>query len=135
MLVQRFGARASALVEKFDPVHLLQFLRAYEQLGGKDETWAKALAAQRVRTYRFPCISLDVALSMQVPTSIMAGKGIAPTSACESATEANNARFAEGMTLWEASFALAEFLSRHGDLAQVAEVQELMGDSCPWWKN
>merc|ERR1711933_52143 len=33
------------------------------------------------------------------------------------------------MALWDASFALAEFMSRHCDLTQVAEVQALMDEN------
>ena len=51
----------------------------------------------------------------------------------------DKSRFRSGMALWDASFALAEFMSRHCDLAQVAEVQELMdgdGTGTIWntWK-
>merc|ERR550514_1857206 len=38
------------------------------------------------------------------------------------------------MALWEASFVLAEFLSR-SDLSDVAEVKELMGKSGAWWNS
>ena len=41
--------------------------------------------------------------------------------------------FRSGMQLWDASFVLAEFLSRHGDLAQIAEIKELMGESGMRW--
>ena len=37
------------------------------------------------------------------------------------------------MIVWEASFVLAEFLSRHSNLTQVEEVQELMGNSGILW--
>ena len=42
-------------------------------------------------------------------------------------------RYRSGMAMWEASFVLAEFLSQHGSLAQVAEVKELMAECSTWW--
>ena len=42
-------------------------------------------------------------------------------------------RCRSGMALWEASFVMAEFLSRHGDLAQIPEIKELMGESGMCW--
>merc|ERR1719171_3260961 len=40
-----------------------------------------------------------------------------------------------GTMVWGASFALAEFLSRHSNLAQVEELKELMEARCMWWSN
>merc|ERR1712216_115651 len=39
------------------------------------------------------------------------------------------------MVLFDASFVLAEFLSRHIDLTRVAEVKELMGEHAMRWNN
>ena len=39
------------------------------------------------------------------------------------------------MALWDASFVLAEFMSRHCDLAQVAEVKELLDESDTKWNS
>merc|ERR1711937_126888 len=65
----------------------------------------------------FPSISLDVALSMQVPEAH------------------GSARIqGHGMVVWEASFLLAEFLSRHFNLAQVEAVKELMEESGTQWE-
>ena len=69
---------------------------------------------------------LNVALSMQAPLANFKRKD--GTSA-----SADNSRFRSGMALWDASFVLAEFLSRHGDLAQIAEIKELMGESGMRW--
>merc|ERR1711933_228838 len=44
-------------------------------------------------------------------------------------------RFRSGMSLFDGSLMLAEFLSSHSDLAQVAEVKELMGEDWTCWKN
>ena len=43
--------------------------------------WAKAVASQHVRKYMFPSISLDVALSMQVPTPVMNKRNLTHMSA------------------------------------------------------
>ena len=42
-------------------------------------------------------------------------------------------RFRSGMVLFDASFVLADFLSRHCDLAQVAEIKQLMGKAVARW--
>ena len=44
-------------------------------------------------------------------------------------------RFRSGMQPWDASFVLAEFLSRHGALAQVAEVQGSVQESGTQWNS
>ena len=49
----------------------MRFLWACEELDGKDESWARAVAAQRVRMYAFPSIRLEVALSVQAPGPVM----------------------------------------------------------------
>ena len=72
--MRKFGAAASLLIEQFDPENLLKFVEAFEVAGGKDESWAKAVASQHVCKYTFLSISLDVALSMQVPGSLMKAK-------------------------------------------------------------
>lgn len=124
-VMQKLGAAASLLIEQFDPENLLKFLSAYEVAGGKDESWTQAVASQHVRTYKFPSLSLDVALSTQVPGLLMkAQDGIHMTADRSVRT---------GMVLWEAAFVLAEFLSRHSDLAKLAEVKELMGENGTWW--
>ena len=73
-LIQKFGAVACLLIEQFDSKNLIQFLWAYEELDGKHESWAKAAAPQRLRTYAFPSIRLEVALSMQVPGPVVKPK-------------------------------------------------------------
>merc|ERR1739848_861815 len=50
-------------------------------------------------------------------------------------TSADRSRFRLGMALWDASFVLAEFMSNHRDLAQLREVQELMGESGKTWNS
>ena len=70
-MMQKFGARASVLMEQFDPESLQRFLRAYEEAGGKDESWAKAIGSQRVRKYMFPSISLDVPLFIQAQQNFL----------------------------------------------------------------
>lgn len=71
------------------------------------------------------CMSVEVALSMQVPSPIMKAKD----GPCMGGTIGGS--FRSGMIPWETSFVL--LLSRHGDLAQTAEVKELMLESgmCP----
>merc|ERR1712060_857689 len=85
-----------------------------------------AVASPRERTYAFPSIGLDVSLSMQVPL-----RNIKSTDGTH--VSVDKSRFRSGMALWDASFVLAEFMSRHCDLAQVAEVQELMNESGTIW--
>ena len=72
--MQKIGAAASLLIEQFESSHLLNFLWDYERAGGKDESWANAVASRRESRYTFPSISLDVALSTQVPGSLMKAK-------------------------------------------------------------
>ena len=43
-------------------------LEAYGPAGRKDESWEKVVASQHVCKYAFPSISLDVVLSLQVPS-------------------------------------------------------------------
>ena len=69
--MRKFGAAASLLIEQFDPENLLKFVEAFEVAGGKDVSWAKAVVSQHVHKYTFLSISLDVALSTQVPGSLM----------------------------------------------------------------
>eukprot|EP00746_Dinoflagellata_sp_MGD_P078121 gnl/MRDRNA2_/MRDRNA2_31263_c0_seq1.p1 gnl/MRDRNA2_/MRDRNA2_31263_c0~~gnl/MRDRNA2_/MRDRNA2_31263_c0_seq1.p1 ORF type:complete len:219 (-),score=31.05 gnl/MRDRNA2_/MRDRNA2_31263_c0_seq1:617-1252(-) len=129
-LMQRIGEAASLLVDRFDSSELLRFCWAYEQAGGKDKSWANAVASQRERTYKFPSIGLEVALNTKVPLTK------ATDSACTSVDELGatcDARFRSGMAMWEASFVLAEFLSRHRDFGQLAEVHELMGEVGVQW--
>ena len=55
-----FGAAASLLIDQFATVDLLKFVEAYAGAGGKDESWAKAVASPRERKYAFPSMGLDV---------------------------------------------------------------------------
>jgi len=85
------------------------------------------MAGQHVRNYTFPKIKLDVSLSMQVPSRLLRA---------EDGTRMQGTiggRFRSGMALFDTSFVLAEFLSRHDDLGQVVEVKELMGESNTRW--
>jgi len=106
--MQKLGAAASCVIEEFAPNNLLRFSQAYKDAGGRDESWAKAVVTQRVREYTFPSISLEVALNMQVPVPVK--------------KDTIGEKVTSGTALWEGSFALAEFLSRHSDLAQIADV-------------
>merc|ERR1712176_1177501 len=45
----------------------------------------------------------------------------------------DQSRIISGMALWGAGFVLAEFLSRHDELAQLAELGELLGESSTLW--
>ena len=92
----------------------MKFLKAYEVAGGKDLSWTKAVASQRVHKYMFPGISLDVVLSTQVPIPL--GKDGTRVSASESEGTIGGS-FKSGMVVWDTSFVLSEFLSRQGDLA------------------
>ena len=66
-LMQKVGAAAHLLIEQFEPAVFLKFNWAFQQAGGKDNSWAKAAASQYERKYIFPSIISDVTLSMQVP--------------------------------------------------------------------
>ena len=66
-LMQKVGAAAHLLIEQFEPAVFLKFNWAFQQAGGKDDSWAKAAASQYERKYMFPSIISDVTLSMQVP--------------------------------------------------------------------
>ena len=60
-------------------------------------------------------MGLDVSPSMHVPfMNLKKNNG--------TYSSADKSRFRLGMALWDASFALAAFMSRHHELAQVAEV-------------
>ena len=72
--MQKFGFTVSFPIEQFDPESLLQFLWAYAEAGGKDKSWAKAVASQCMGKYAFPSISLEVAFSVQVPAPAMKAK-------------------------------------------------------------
>ena len=92
------------------------------------------VASQRVRKYAFPSMSFDVALSTQVPSSLMKANDGATTSVCKLG-RAIGGRFRSSMVLFDASFMLAEFLSWHDSLLQVAEVKELMRVTGTRWSN
>ena len=132
-LMQKFGATASRLFEQFDPTLLLRFLWSFDEAGGRDESWEKIVASQHVRKYSFPSISLDVTLILQVPSPLTNAKDSTHMSAGKSVRTIGG-RCRSGMALWEASFVVAEFLSRHCDLAHIAEIKELMGNGM-WWKS
>ena len=53
-LMRVVGTAASKLMEQFTPQQLLTFLAAYDQAGGKDESWAKAVASPRERKVCIP---------------------------------------------------------------------------------
>ena len=93
---------------------------------------AKGVASQRVYAYAFPSISLDVTLSMEVPTSLSKAKVGTGLTLADSAGKIGG-RFRSGMAVWEASLVMAEFLTRHGGLSQVTEVKELMGVNGTSW--
>ena len=66
-LMRKVSAAASLHIEQFDSVDLLKFLRGCVWVSGKDELWANAVASLHMRKYAFASISLDVALTIDVP--------------------------------------------------------------------
>ena len=66
-LVQKVGAAAYLFIEQISPAVFLKFNWAFQQAGGKVDSWATAAASQYERKYIFPSIISDVTLSMQVP--------------------------------------------------------------------
>lgn len=51
--MQKFGAAASLFIGEFKLKNLIRFPWGFEGAGGKDESWAKAMASQRQRKYVF----------------------------------------------------------------------------------
>merc|ERR1712060_506415 len=91
-------------------------------------------ASRQTSTYDFPRIGVEIVLERQVPSRLIE----AETSSHRSGVEWDSTlsgRFRSGMSLWDASFVLAELLSKHYDLLQVAEVQELMGEKVKIWNS
>ena len=76
-----------------------------------------------MRKYAFPSISLEVALSTQVPCAVMKAKDGTRVSGTIGGS------FTSGLIPWEASLVLAQFLSHNGELACASEVKELTGES------
>ena len=66
-LMQKVGAAASLLIKQSESKEFLKFNWAFEQSGGKDDSWAKAAASQYECKCTFPSITPGVTLSMQVP--------------------------------------------------------------------
>ena len=100
-------------------------------MGGKHELLDQAVASQHEQKYAFPSMGLDVVLSMQVP-HLKAKDGTRMSA--DKSVGTNDPQFrGTGMAVWEGSFVLAEFLSRHSELQQVAEVKKLLGESSMRW--
>ena len=66
-MMQKVGAAAHLLIGQFEPAVFLKFNWAFQQAGGKVDSWAKAAASQYERKYMFTRIIPDMTLSMQVP--------------------------------------------------------------------
>ena len=95
-----FGAAASLLRDQFGAVDHLKWIEACGA-GGKDESWAKAVASPRESKYAFPSMGLDVSLSMQMPLMNLKKNNGTYTSADKS-------RFSSGMALSHVSFAFGQ---------------------------
>eukprot|EP00746_Dinoflagellata_sp_MGD_P131976 gnl/MRDRNA2_/MRDRNA2_65709_c0_seq1.p1 gnl/MRDRNA2_/MRDRNA2_65709_c0~~gnl/MRDRNA2_/MRDRNA2_65709_c0_seq1.p1 ORF type:complete len:122 (+),score=24.30 gnl/MRDRNA2_/MRDRNA2_65709_c0_seq1:345-710(+) len=107
-LMEKLGQTARQVIEQFTTQQLLRFFLAYDWSGGRDESWARAVASQFERTYAFPSINLSVSLTVKVPRLKAKDELLSVTDKHFSGT---------GMLVWEASFMLAEFLSRHSNFA------------------
>eukprot|EP00746_Dinoflagellata_sp_MGD_P140646 gnl/MRDRNA2_/MRDRNA2_73862_c0_seq2.p2 gnl/MRDRNA2_/MRDRNA2_73862_c0~~gnl/MRDRNA2_/MRDRNA2_73862_c0_seq2.p2 ORF type:complete len:137 (+),score=22.69 gnl/MRDRNA2_/MRDRNA2_73862_c0_seq2:179-589(+) len=84
--------------------------------------------------YAFPSIHLDVAISMQVPAPVVVVNDDTLTHPAKK-RKMITTPFSSGMALWEAAYVLADFLSRHVNLAQVAEVKTLIEGTGSQWNN
>ena len=109
-LIERFGRAARRHLDAFNSQELLKFLGAFERLGGNDAKLAAAVSAQRTLRYRFPAIDADVELSSKTPTSYRGTGKSRVDDSCGGSGRGNT-----GVTLWEGSFVLAEWLSRRGE--------------------
>ena len=109
-LVERFGRAARRNLDAFNSQELLKFLGAFERLGGEDAKLAAAVRAQRTLRYRFPAMNADVELSSKTPTSYRGTGKSRVDDSCGGSGRGNT-----GVTLWEGSFVLAEWLSRRGE--------------------
>jgi len=100
--VSAMGAQAAATLDKFNSQSLLKFLGAFERCGGVNDSLASKVAGQRELCFTFPALGgsrgegggLEISLLSQAPGRRFEGTGVA---------------------LWEASFVLAEWLSRNPD--------------------
>ena len=99
--VSAMGDRAAATLDKFNSQSLLKFLGAFERCGGVNDLLASKVARQRELSFTFPALAtkgkeegLEISLVSHAPGRHLSGTGVA---------------------LWEASFVLAEWLSRNPD--------------------
>ncbi|KAK3269233.1 hypothetical protein CYMTET_22314, partial [Cymbomonas tetramitiformis] len=107
-LARALARAARRRLKEFNSQELLKFMGAMARAGGRDEALAEALAEQRELQYDFPELgpAARVVLQCRAPGRHLKGTGVAA---------------------WEATFVLAEWLSRlSGGLMGAASVRNLM---------
>lgn len=124
--MQQFASAASLLRGSFFAEDVLKFLWAFERASLRDESWEKVAASRLANKYDFRNIGLSVDLTMRMPSRPMRAKASLRQDTDTSSSETSG-HFRSGMLLFEASFVVADFLSRHDDLTQIAEVGT-------WWE-
>eukprot|EP00435_Cladocopium_sp_Y103_P054561 s421_g17.t2 len=138
--LQKAGGFASAHQGDFGTQEMLRFLGAFRRAGGEGQLLAEMASKQQQLHYDFPALQLEVKLHAETPGQQHRRRRRVRASALRESEElGGDPQRADGGTtgvaLWEASFVLAEWLSRHGDaaggLAASRAFQELMKDSAP----
>ncbi|CAE7236701.1 VCPKMT [Symbiodinium natans] len=114
---------AKARQSAFGTQDLLRFLGAFRRAGGDAEAYAEMASRQQELHYDFPVLSgLQVALHAETPGQPGRSRRRVRAAALREQSELQgDPQRADGGTtgvaLWEASFVLAEWLSRRGDEA------------------
>lgn len=138
--LQKAGSYASSHQADFGTQEMLRFLGAFRRAGGEGQLLAEMASKQQQLHYDFPALQLEVKLHAEMPGQQHHRRRRVRASALRESEElGGDPQRADGGTtgvaLWEASFVLAEWLSRHGDtgdtlgLAASRAFQELTKDS------
>eukprot|EP00982_Pelagococcus_subviridis_P009056 30897-Pelagococcus_subviridis.AAC.18 len=111
-LIRKIGRAARRRLADFNSQELLKFLGAHGRLGGYDKKLNAAVSAQRKRSYDFPSLGSRDSCSIVTLTSrIPMHYGNATVERVDDSCHGWG-RGDTGVTLWEGSFVLAEWLSR-----------------------
>ncbi len=111
-LVRKIGRTARRQFYDFNSQELLKFLGAYERLGGLDTKLNAAVSAERELRYSFPSLMSvfgcsDITLTSRIPVHYTDAGAERVDDSCHGSGRGNT-----GVTMWEGSFVLAEWLSR-----------------------
>ncbi|KNC81629.1 hypothetical protein SARC_06052 [Sphaeroforma arctica JP610] len=106
-LVARISKAARDRLSAFNSQELLKFLGAYERMGGADSELTTAVTSKRTIEYEFPALGNTITLTSETPKDHEGSVRTRVDNNCGGHGRGNT-----GVTLWEGSHVLAEWLSR-----------------------